>query len=106
MRPLLLDMATSVVAAGKVLLKVGTGESVPPGWTVDKTGKPSTTPEDYMAGGAMISAGTYKGYGLALMVDILAGAFSVRRSEHGRLVERCLPPVPEVRPLRPERTVS
>lgn len=74
--PILLDMATSVVAMGKVLLKVGTGEKIPEGWIIDKNGKASTTPEDYSAGGALLSAGTYKGYGLGLMIDLLCGAFN------------------------------
>jgi uncharacterized oxidoreductase len=61
---------------GKVLLRVGTGEKIPEGWIVDKNGKNSTIPEDYPAGGALLPAGTYKGYGLGLMIDFLCGAFS------------------------------
>lgn len=74
--PILLDMATSVVAMGKILLKVGTDEKIPEGWILDKNGRNSTTPEDYRAGGALLPAGTYKGYGLGLMVDFLCGAFT------------------------------
>lgn len=74
--PILLDMATSIVANGKVSLKVGTGERVPEGWIIDSNGKPSTKPEDFEKGGAMLPFGTYKGYGLGLMVDMLCGAFT------------------------------
>ncbi len=75
-KPILLDMATSIVANGKVSLKVGTGERIPEGWILDPNGKPSTKPEDFDRGGAMLPFGTYKGYGLGLMVDILCGAFT------------------------------
>lgn len=74
-KPFLLDMATSVVAGGKVLLSETAGERIPEGWIIDKSGNPSTDPKDFHEG-ALLSLGTYKGYGLAFMIDILCGAFT------------------------------
>ena len=75
-RPIVLDMATSIVASGKVSLKLGTGERIPEGWAMDANGKPTTKPEDFDNGGAMLPFGTYKGYGLGLIIDILCGALT------------------------------
>ena len=51
--PVLLDMATSAVAAGKITLARNRGETVPDGWIIDKDGNPTNNPEDYRAGGAI-----------------------------------------------------
>ena len=72
----LLDMATSAVAAGKISLARSRGEQVPPGWLIDKDGNPTTDPEDYRAGGAILPVGAdqgHKGYGLSFMVEIFSG---------------------------------
>jgi uncharacterized oxidoreductase len=72
----ILDMATSAVALGKVQLTRQRGESMPLGWVVDKDGKPTTDPEDYYAGGALLPLGGdqgHKGYGLSFMVEVLCG---------------------------------
>ena len=72
----LLDMATSAVAAGKISLARNRGEQVPPGWLIDKDGNPTTDPEDYRAGGAILPVGAdqgHKGYGLSFMVEIFSG---------------------------------
>ncbi len=74
--PLFLDMATSAVAAGKVSLAAARGQPIPEGWVVDKHGKNTTNPNDWRAGGALLPLGGsegYKGYGLAVMVEILCG---------------------------------
>ena len=74
--PVLLDMATSAVAAGKISLARSRGEQVPPGWLIDKDGNPTTDPEDYRAGGAILPVGAdqgHKGYGLSFMVEIFSG---------------------------------
>jgi uncharacterized oxidoreductase len=71
-----LDMATSAVALGKVQLARQRGEKLPVGWIVDKDGNPSTDPDDYYAGGALLPLGGdqgHKGYGLAFMVEVLCG---------------------------------
>ncbi len=74
--PLFLDMATAAVAAGKINLAVARGEPVPAGWIIDKDGRPTTDPTQHRKGGALLPLGGtegYKGYGLAVMVEILCG---------------------------------
>ena len=67
-RPLLLDMATSVAAGGKVSLAIDKGVEMPEGWALDKKGQPTTNPKEV---GALLPAGTYKGSGLAMMFECL-----------------------------------
>jgi uncharacterized oxidoreductase len=74
--PLVLDMATSVVAAGKVALAQVRGEKLPDDWVMDSEGRPSRDPEDYFQGGSLRPMDTYKGWGLALMIEALAGAMT------------------------------
>ena len=74
--PMVLDMATSAVAAGKIGLAVARNEKIPEGWVVDKDGKPTTDPNDYKRGGVLLPLGGsegYKGTGLSVMVEILCG---------------------------------
>jgi len=69
-------MATSAVAAGKIGLARNRNESVPVGWIIDKEGNPTTDPNDYPAGGAILPVGAdqgHKGYGLSFMVEIFSG---------------------------------
>ncbi len=82
-RPFLLDMATTTVAAGKLRNKQNEGLPAPAGWVLTKDGQPSTDPaEAREKGGFMTSLGgspensSYKGYGLAVMVNILASCLS------------------------------
>jgi LDH2 family malate/lactate/ureidoglycolate dehydrogenase len=70
---IILDMATSVVAAGKIVVYASKGERMPEGWALDKFGKTTTDPQAYLDGGMLLPFGGYKGYGLCLSVDILAG---------------------------------
>lgn len=78
-RPFVLDMATTVAAEGKIEVKDRQGKPLPPGWIVDKEGRPSTTSSCFYEGGALLPLGGgaetcgYKGYGLGLAVDILSG---------------------------------
>ncbi|MBW1993769.1 MAG: malate/lactate/ureidoglycolate dehydrogenase [Deltaproteobacteria bacterium] len=74
--PVLLDITTSVIAEGKLAVARNKKESVPPGIIVDKDGNPTTDPNDFYAGGALLHMGGHKGYGLNVIADILAGAFS------------------------------
>jgi len=75
--PLVLDMATSVVAGGKVFDRRERGEKVPGDWLIDHQGKPTTDPANYGPGkGTLLTLGGsvgYKGFGLSLVVDILGG---------------------------------
>ncbi len=88
-KPFVLDMATSVVPRGKLEVLDRKGKTIPLGWAVDQTGRGSTDPRrvlDAMArrlGGGILPLGGegeefsgHKGYGLALMVDILSGVLS------------------------------
>jgi LDH2 family malate/lactate/ureidoglycolate dehydrogenase len=75
--PILLDIACSTVAAGKLMLAEQKGESIPETWAVDKNGKPTTDPRaGFAEGGSLLPVGNHKGYGLALIMDILAGVLS------------------------------
>jgi LDH2 family malate/lactate/ureidoglycolate dehydrogenase len=81
--PFLLDMATTTVAAGRIRNKANEGLECPPGWVLDKDGRPSTDPaEAREKGGFLTSLGgspetsSYKGYGLAVMVNILGACLS------------------------------
>lgn len=74
-----LDMATSVVALGKVEIADRKGEDIPNNWAIDKEGKQITKPKDLGAllplGGPESSSG-YKGYGLAMMVEVFTAILS------------------------------
>jgi LDH2 family malate/lactate/ureidoglycolate dehydrogenase len=72
-RPVIYDGATSVVAVGKMVLAAKKGERIPPTWAVDQSGLPTTDPRVAVAAGNLLPMGGYKGYGFALMVDVLSG---------------------------------
>ena len=77
--PFLLDMATSVAAEGKVRVYRARGAPTPAGWILDSDGNPTTDPEDFARGGALLPLGRdegHKGYALAFMVELLAGVMS------------------------------
>jgi len=74
-RPVILDMAMSVVARGKIRAALQRGESIPQTWATDRHGKPTTDPKAALDG-FLLPFGGYKGYGLALIVDLLAGVLS------------------------------
>jgi len=74
--PIVLDMATSVYAEGKLQVMLGTGQTAPEQTLIDKDGRPTTNPSDFYAGGAILPLGGkqgYKGYLLNFMVEVLAG---------------------------------
>lgn len=73
--PIILDMAPSVVAMGKVILAAKLGKDIPEGWAQTKDGKPTTNAAEG-AKGTVLPIGGPKGYGLSLMVDILCGILS------------------------------
>lgn len=70
--PVVLDMATSEVAHGKVRAAAQRGEPIPPTWALGPDGRPTTDPQEALRG-ALLPFGGAKGSGLALMVDVLAG---------------------------------
>ncbi len=73
--PIVLDMATTVAAYGKVKAKAQKGEMMPEGWMIDKEGKPLLDPTRSDEG-FLLPIGGYKGYGLSLVVGILAGSLN------------------------------
>lgn len=77
--PLVLDMATSVVAHARVKGAADRGESIPADWAVDPAGRPTTDPLQAMAG-ALLPFGAFKGSGISLLVDVLAGILPGGRS--------------------------
>jgi uncharacterized oxidoreductase len=84
-KPFVLDISTSVCAGGKIAVARARGMKLPPGYIIDKNGKPSVDPEDYYRGGAGLPLGGpvgYKGFGLAMVVDITAGLLSGRGASH------------------------
>jgi LDH2 family malate/lactate/ureidoglycolate dehydrogenase len=70
--PVVLDMATTVAAYGKVKVKAKRGEMMPPGWMIDRQGQPLLDPNK-ASDGFLLPIGEHKGYGLALIVGLLAG---------------------------------
>jgi len=73
--PIVLDMATSAVAAGKIGVARARKEQVMPGCIIDKDGNPTRDPNDYYAGGSILPFGGeqgHKGYALSFMVEVLS----------------------------------
>jgi LDH2 family malate/lactate/ureidoglycolate dehydrogenase len=73
--PVVLDMSSSVVARGKIRRAERLNEAIPLGWALDATGAPTTDPAAAMKG-TLLPIGGPKGYGLALMIDVLTGMLS------------------------------
>jgi uncharacterized oxidoreductase len=79
--PFLLDMATSVVADGKIKKAVNEGSRITEGWVINPSGESTTDPLEYLGPprGALLPVGGvvgYKGYGLSMVVELLGGALS------------------------------
>jgi L-2-hydroxycarboxylate dehydrogenase (NAD+) len=72
---IVLDMAPTVAAYGKVRLKAQRGEPMPVGWMIDREGRPLTDPKRADEG-HLLPIGDYKGYGLSLIIGLLAGALN------------------------------
>jgi LDH2 family malate/lactate/ureidoglycolate dehydrogenase len=72
-RPVVLDIATSVVARGRIQRAQGRGERIPLGWGVDRDGRPTEDPGAVMNGGMLLPVGGHKGFGLAMIFDLLCG---------------------------------
>jgi LDH2 family malate/lactate/ureidoglycolate dehydrogenase len=80
--PIVIDMATSAAAYGKIEIARRKGGPIPEGWAIDREGRSTTNPHAMIDGGAMLPLGSerehggHKGYALAIMVDILCGVLS------------------------------
>lgn len=71
--PILLDMASSTVAGGKVYAAYQRGEPIPNNWILDEDGRPSTDSSLYPAKAALTPFANHKGYGIALLIETLSG---------------------------------
>ena len=80
--PLVVDMATTTVANGKLEILQRKAQPAPTGWIQDKQGQPSTNPKEVSLGGALLplggdyTHGSHKGYCLGAVVDIFSAVFS------------------------------
>jgi LDH2 family malate/lactate/ureidoglycolate dehydrogenase len=77
---LLLDMATSAAAHGKIAHAAAEGRTIPAGWGVDASGQDTTDPRQVLDGGCVLPAAGPKGFGLALLVDVMAVMAGARAS--------------------------
>jgi len=73
--PMILDIANTAVARGKLYLARQRGESIPKGWAIDTNGRPTIDPIAGIAGNILPMAG-HKGYAIATMMDVLSGVLS------------------------------
>src|SRR6059058_693965 len=90
--PFVLDMATTTVAIGKLVVASRWGKPIPEGWALDDRGRPTTDPVVALRHrllsplGGSRELGGHKGYGLGVMVDILSGVLN--GAVYGDLFER------------------
>ncbi|MEQ9716282.1 MAG: Ldh family oxidoreductase [Candidatus Asgardarchaeum sp.] len=75
-KPIVLDISTSTVAGGKVRLAAKNKQKIPKNWIIDKNGKYTDDPNDLTDGGALLPFGEHKGYGLAIIIEILSSALT------------------------------
>jgi ureidoglycolate dehydrogenase (NAD+) len=75
-RPIFLDIATSSVAAGKIYAAQGQGKPVPDTWIVDDEGLPTADIRNYPHAGTLLPMAGHKGYGLAVLVEILSAVLT------------------------------
>jgi LDH2 family malate/lactate/ureidoglycolate dehydrogenase len=73
--PLVLDIANTVVARGKIFLARQRGTEIPADWAIDVSGNPTTDPEQALNGTILPMAG-HKGYAISLLMDVLAGVLT------------------------------
>jgi LDH2 family malate/lactate/ureidoglycolate dehydrogenase len=73
--PLLLDMALSAVALNRIRLAEQAGQEIPDTWATDSSGVPTSDPAAAIRG-MLLPAGAHKGFGLALMIEVLTGLLS------------------------------
>ena len=80
--PIIVDMATSVLAKSKIKEYKENGVELPAGVALDACGNPTTDPEKAL-GGIMLPMAGFKGYGIALAIDLLAGLLSGAAYQNG-----------------------
>ncbi len=75
-RPILLDMATSTVAGGKVFAAAALGKTIPSQWLLDANAEPTTDPALFSHAASLTPLGGYKGYGLAFLIEVLSAVLT------------------------------
>lgn len=75
-KPVFLDIATSAAAANKIIRAKLLGQSIPEGWLVDAEGMPTIDPGGFPETGALMPMAAHKGYGFAVLVEVLAGVMT------------------------------
>jgi LDH2 family malate/lactate/ureidoglycolate dehydrogenase len=73
--PMMLDIANTVVARGKIFLARQQGRPIPLGWAIDAEGRPTTDPVAALSG-VILPMAEHKGYAISLMMDVLSGVLS------------------------------
>lgn len=88
--PLVLDFATSMIAQGKTRVAFNKGEPVPPDCLIDDQGRPTQDPRWSVIDppGAILPFGLHKGYGLAVLCELLGGAMAAGHTGHRETGER------------------
>jgi uncharacterized oxidoreductase len=83
--PFILDFATSVIAQGKTRVAYNKGEPVPPDHLIDDQGRPTTDPRYSVVPpfGAILTFGQHKGYGMAVLCELLGGALAAGLAQYG-----------------------
>ena len=74
--PMLIDMATSLIAQGKVAVALSRGNKLPDFAILDSDRQPSTDPADFYEGGALLPFGGHKGFGLSAIIEALSVSFT------------------------------
>ena len=74
--PLVIDLALSTVARGKIMLAMQKGEKIPEGWALDGDGKPTIDPKAALEGGSLFPIGGAKGAMLALAFELICAALT------------------------------
>ncbi|MCC6804201.1 MAG: Ldh family oxidoreductase [Anaerolineae bacterium] len=69
--PLVVDFATSKIANGKIDVALSEGRTLPPGVLLSRSGEPTTDPHEFLAGGALLPFGDFKGSGLMLVIELV-----------------------------------
>jgi LDH2 family malate/lactate/ureidoglycolate dehydrogenase len=75
-RPVVLDMAMSQTAFGRIRLAAAEGRPIPVGWAMDSEGEPTTDAAEALRAGLLAPTGAHKGFALSIMVDLLAGVLT------------------------------
>lgn len=87
--PIIFDTALSITARGNIILAEREGKKIPEGWAVNDKGQVTTDPKEALLG-AVLPMAKHKGYGMALLIDILAGVLS--GAQYGTNLGSFVPP--------------